>query len=168
MDQAPQITPAAPSAIQSLRAARDGLKIKLAESRGEWAQIEFLFEQWGEPAPDPQRAFVAIALDAGGRVVALQVMQFVLHAEPLWVAPEWRGKFNVLRLLKALEHHLQSILPFGFTYHIMATRRNIERLATLAGMSLLGPVTMFRKTVFPESAGSAENAGSAKEKGEVA
>lgn len=127
------------------------LRLKLAETPEEWAQIEYLFEQWGEQTPDPKRAFVAISLDPDDRVVALQVMQFVLHAEPLWVAPEWRGKFNVLGLLATLERHLVKLLPSGFTYHVMATRRNIERLASLAGMSVVGPGTMYRKTVIQES-----------------
>lgn len=144
------------------------LRLKLAETSGEWAQIGYLFDQWGEQTPDPQRAFVAIALDPDDRIVALQVMQFVLHAEPLWVAPEWRGKFNVLGLLAALEHHLITILPSGFTYHVMATRRNIERLATLAGMSVVGPGTMYRKTVIPEIATGSEIAlGIAKEESKV-
>ncbi len=148
MDQAPNTTsaPAPATALQSLAVRNDGLKIKLAETEQEWAQIGLLFQQWGEETPDPRRAFVAIAVDAGGRLIALQVMQFVLHAEPLWVAPEWRGKFNVLRLVRRLEEHLRSILP-EFSYYIMATRRNVEKLATLAGMHVIGPGVMFRKQI---------------------
>lgn len=159
MDQAPQ---PAPPGIQSFP-VREGLRIKLAETSPEWAQIKFLFDQWGEAIPDSRRAVVAIALDAEDRVIALQVMQFVLHAEPLWVAPEWRGKFNVLRLVRRLEEHLSSILP-GFSYFILATRRNVEKLAALAGMQIIGPGVMFRKDIGELAKAQGERG----ERGEVA
>jgi N-acetylglutamate synthase-like GNAT family acetyltransferase len=50
---------------------------------------------------DPAHTNVVVVEDAAGRVVGCHVLAYMLHAECLWIHPDYRGKSSVARRLWA-------------------------------------------------------------------
>ena len=60
----------------------------------EIALLKPLFDKLGWPLPDPDMAKVIVAqagLGSDGVILGFGVVQFVTHAEPIWVHPSARG-----------------------------------------------------------------------------
>lgn len=57
----------------------------------EWHRLREVYESNGMPLPPAERNSGVIA-EVDGQIVGHQGLHTLLHAGPLWVAPEWRGR----------------------------------------------------------------------------
>lgn len=108
----------------------------------EWAALAPIFRELGGRLP-PEGSSIAVAED-GSQIVAFLVLQFVPHAEPLWIAPDYRGKASWRRLLGLAETQMQS--NGGGAYYVFAPTPRIAQIARVAGLTAL-PWTVFQKEV---------------------
>lgn len=115
----------------------NGIHYQLLEP-GDWAQFEGIHRSQNWFVPDPGLCIVAVAKDGEGRVVASLPLQLHLHAEPAYVAPEYRGKVDLLNLVEVLKANMNSIVStqsmVGRGFLIVATHPAIEKVALEAGM----------------------------------
>ena len=94
----------------------------------------FEIEEWVLPSRDLATIFVAE--DEQGRIMGMLVMEFKLHAEPLWIRPDAIGKvsFNGLATEMAKEViRIQDRLPEGAAVYFMTGLPNVEKLAEGVG-----------------------------------
>lgn len=73
----------------------------------EWHKVEHIFrDELGDGVPQslphPSLAEIEVAEDEDGTVVGVLVKQLVAHLEPLWIAPEHRGKVSWTKMVKDL------------------------------------------------------------------
>lgn len=73
----------------------------------EWNRLEDHPALQGQPLPDPtyHRAVVA---EADGEIVAVWFMVHVIHLEPVWIDPHFRGGTLPVRMLKEMSTILDS------------------------------------------------------------
>lgn len=69
----------------------------------EWDRLEPIFAQQDWHLPDPAVATVVVDENNEGEIIALGVLQLVLHAEPFWVRPEDRGSFDWCSITSTIE-----------------------------------------------------------------
>ena len=103
----------------------------------EWPAIEPRFAEHGVSLPHEQMARIVVAED-DGRIVAFCVAQLQPHLEPIWIAPEARGKVHWPRLIDLAKAQLGS-----GTFYAFAPNAHIARMAHLAGLTR-EPWTVFR------------------------
>jgi GNAT superfamily N-acetyltransferase len=69
-----------------------------------------LLEKLGWPALDPDMCKVVVAEAGAGDealILGFQVVQFVTHAEPMWVHPDLRGSGVAEGLVEATAHYIE-------------------------------------------------------------
>ena len=115
----------------------NGIHYELLEP-ADWPQFEAIHNSQNWFVPDPSLCIVAVAKDGEGRVVASLPLQLHLHAEPAYVAPEYRGKIDLLNLVDVLKANMNSIVSsqslVGRGFMVVATHPAIEQVAQQAGM----------------------------------
>lgn len=96
----------------------------------EWPAIEPRFAERGVSLPDERLARIVVAEDAQHRIVGFCVAQLQPHLEPIWIAPEARGKLHWPRLIMLAKEQLG---PGPF--YAFAPNAHIARMASLAGLT---------------------------------
>ena len=118
----------------------NGIRYELLEAT-DWPQFEAIHQGQNWFVPDPALCIVAVAKDGEGRVVASLPLQLHLHAEPAYVAPEYRGKIDLLNLVEVLKANMNNIVSsqslVGRGFMVVATHPAIEQVAQQAGMRLI-------------------------------
>jgi hypothetical protein len=116
----------------------NGLRYSIIKPE-EWHRLEPLFRKLNFFLPPQILANCAIAENDCRDIVAFQVLQMVLHAEPSYIQPEYRGMVNLLRMWRLLEDlpkdkNNPMIVP---GYLLIAPNENIARLAELGGFEAI-------------------------------
>lgn len=77
----------------------------------EWHRVAQTFTQFTDDTipdpklPHPALAEIVVAEDEDGNIVGFLVAQLVKHLEPLWIAPDHRGKVSWTKLVNMLDPH---------------------------------------------------------------
>ena len=115
----------------------NGIHYQLLDA-ADWPQFEAIHRSQDWFVPDPAFCIVAVAKAGEGRVVASLPLQLHLHAEPAFVAPEYRGKVDLLKLVEVLKANMNEIVSaqsmVGRGFMVVATHPAIEKVAQEAGM----------------------------------
>jgi GNAT superfamily N-acetyltransferase len=108
-----------------------------------------LFDRLNWPAPDPDMAKVIVAqagLGKDGVILGFSVVQFVTHAEPLWVHPSMRGTGVAEELVRQTVHYIEDDCKIK-RYVVSAKPGSMAaRIAVNNGMRPLG-CEVFVKTI---------------------
>jgi hypothetical protein len=102
----------------------------------EWFRLEPIFKEKNWFLPPAFLATACVAENSKGEIIAFQILQSVLHAEPTFIQEEYRGMVNYLNLwepLKALPKKGNTLLAPGFL--LVAPDDKIKRMAELGGFS---------------------------------
>ncbi len=106
----------------------------------QWHHLEPIFESQGAPLPDVNMATAAIAVDPETEgIVGMLMLQVVYHSEPLWIAPEYRGRVDFRRLLELID----KLNPE--TYYVFSRNETTQGMAKLAGLEQLDYVVYRKK-----------------------
>jgi hypothetical protein len=111
----------------------------------EWGRLRPLFDFLDAFLPDSLAAQAAVVENSVKSIVGFQLCQVIMHAEPHWEAPEYRGRIDSIRLHNLAvpeEATKKSLCAPGL--FLVATNENVERLAELAGYTRL-PGTVWVK-----------------------
>lgn len=107
--------------------------------KDQWEKLIPIFEEQGWFFPHPGLAEASVVHDENGNIVAFLCLQLVAHAEPMWVAPEWRGKVDFIEMVKVLGGWVQKSMGenplVGKGFLILATNPAIEKVARMAGLT---------------------------------
>ncbi len=87
----------------------------------------------------PDVGIVAGAFD-GDQLVGFLVLQPILHMEPVWVHPDYRGQVPIGHLVRLIEEQL----PHGLVYFAFAPNQRISDLVKSQGFQSL-PWHVWRK-----------------------
>jgi hypothetical protein len=98
--------------------------------REDWPQLEPVFKENGGALP--MIGNIAVASNGNG-ITAFHCLQPVLHIEPLWVHPDYRGKVEFRELLK----ELTGPLPKGTEFYAFAPGDLVERICKHLRLSKL-------------------------------
>jgi hypothetical protein len=105
----------------------------------DWKRLQPIFEKLNAYLPSDFTSAAAVALNQEGEIVGLNMLQLVLHCEPLWVDQRYSGRVNFLRLFEMLEtfakFKTKSLVAPG--YLLVAPNEKIEKMAQLAGFHKL-------------------------------
>lgn len=75
----------------------------------EYAKLEGHPALKGVGVPSPDVARVVIAEDHNGEIVGFQMLVTVVHLEPIWVHPDYRGSMVPVRLWKTATRLLDAL-----------------------------------------------------------
>jgi len=110
----------------------------------EWGRLKPLFEFLDQFLPDSVAAECGIAELENGAIVGFQMAQLVIHMEPHWQSPQYRGIINPIRL-----HNL--VIPKDVSKSLcapgvmaIASDENVEGLLKVAGYTQM-PGTIWIK-----------------------
>lgn len=98
--------------------------------RIEWSRLANHPSLHGLALPDPSAARLIVAEEAG-EIVAYWFLVAVLHAEPIWIAPQYRGTTLVKRLWQRLRSCIDTCAPSAFCFSEQSrpeVGRYLERL----------------------------------------
>jgi hypothetical protein len=98
----------------------------------EWERLKPIFQQNGAAMPRPEIATAAIA-EQRGEIVGMLIMQYAIHAEPLWIKESERGKVSWKKLL----NDVAALLPKGSAFYVFAPNEQIAHMARASGMEEL-------------------------------
>src|SRR3989304_1462807 len=90
----------------------------------EWQRLKPVFESHGDSLPDPMQATAAIADD--GQLAGMWVLRQVLHAGPLWVREDLRGK----GIWRGLHEQIENLVPHeaGTGYYTFSGSEKVEAI----------------------------------------
>ncbi len=95
----------------------------------EFARVTHVFEGYKVRPPSPSSSVIFAAV-AGDEVVGFFTFQMMPHGEPIYVAPEWRGRVDWRRLVAGVD----SLMPEGAFYVVLATSPQVEHMARESGL----------------------------------
>jgi len=98
-------------------------------------------EENGGEVPDPSQSAIAAAFD-GDRLVGYAVLQLIPHLEPVYIAPEARGKVDWRRFQTMLE----GLFEASGMYLTTTDNPRVAKMCERAGMEEL-PYRVFTKAV---------------------
>ena len=102
----------------------------------EWARLMPIFEMNGWTMPNRDLATAIIAEDADERICGVLILEFKLHAEPLWIRPDSIGQVSFRGLASVMAQQVKGIseqLPEGAAVYFMTSMDNVEKLAEPLG-----------------------------------
>jgi hypothetical protein len=99
-------------------------------SEDERHRVAEVFAEYGCNPPDNGKILVD---ERDGKIVALQCLHQVLHAGPVWIAPEFRGQ----GLWPEMQKKLESDMEPGTFFYQFGTEKNESRLREL-GLTPMG------------------------------
>src|SRR4249920_2549593 len=108
----------------------------------EWARLKPIFEAHGTPMPSAMLSTAAIAENDDGEIIGMLTLQPLIHAEPLWVDPRYRGMMVVRGMFRQAEK-LLARFP-GSRISAFTENGTAAALAQMAGFEKQ-PYTVFRK-----------------------
>lgn len=97
----------------------------------DWRTVEAEFKRRGVVAPSKTSARVFAAIE-NDEVVGFLVVQLVVHAEPIWIHEDYRGKVNWQKLVRMGEDFLGR--NTGREYYAFAPNDHIEAMCEIVGM----------------------------------
>jgi hypothetical protein len=102
--------------------------------------LEQQFAEWGVPVPDPEMSSIAVAVDEDGELAGFWVLQTTIHAEPVHIAPKYRGEAGgEKKVWRVLAEKIQE--PFqeggGFYVFIPKDREDLVHMAREYGLEVL-------------------------------
>lgn len=100
----------------------------------EWGSVAEIFAEHGATLPDDDFARIGVEED-GGQVVSFLAAQLVMHMEPLWQHPAYRGRLSFRRLLRLLES--EAGITENCAYYSFSTSDQVARIMKAAGLKLL-------------------------------
>lgn len=89
----------------------------------EWSKVEDVFVEYGGLLPSPALSAIAAAKH-GNEIVGFHCLQPVLHVEPIWIRPDFRGRVKFRPLLDVLKREL----PQNQAFYAFAPNELIERM----------------------------------------
>ena len=109
-----------------------------------------IFDKLGWPVPDPDMAKVVVAqagLGKDGVILGLGVVQFVTHAEPIWVHPSMRGTGVAEGIMEQVVNYIEK--DCHIKRYVVAAKDGSfgARLAEKNGMRPMIGYTVYVKTV---------------------
>lgn len=114
----------------------------------EIALLKPIFDKLGWPTPDPDMAKVIVAqagLGKDGVILGFSVVQFMTHAEPMWVHPSMRGTGVAEELVRETVHYIEHDCHIK-RYVVSAKEGSIAaRLAMAHGMRPLLGMSVYVK-----------------------
>lgn len=108
----------------------------------EWEKLTPIFHrefQTDPPSPTSSMVIVAKECDTG-RVVGLLAVQPIVHAEPLWVAEEYRGR----HITEAMIKKAKSILKETREVMVYTTSERVGKLLTRLGLEHMTDWRVFK------------------------
>lgn len=99
----------------------------------EWEKLKPIFEAHNTRMPNAALSTAAIAENEAGEIVGMITLQPMIHAQPLWINPEYTGKVNLRGLFRKLEEVVNQF-P-GSRVYVFTKNGQSEALAELAGLS---------------------------------
>jgi hypothetical protein len=108
----------------------------------EWEKLKPIFDAHNGRLPNAALSTAAIAENEAGERVGMVALQPMIHAQPLWIHPEYRAKVTVRGLFRKLEE-LVSRWP-GSRVYVFTENGQSEALAELGGMKKEA-YTVFRR-----------------------
>jgi hypothetical protein len=116
----------------------------------EMTLLKPLFDRLGWPAPDPDMAKVIVAqagLGKDGVILGFSVVQFVTHAEPMWVHPNVRGTGVAEGLVEKTRHYIED--DCHIKRYVVAAKVGsfAARLAESHGMHPLPDLSLYVKVI---------------------
>ena len=120
---------------------RRGLEYRLLTPE-EFELLRPRFEEFGFEPPTPEGAVVSAAL-RDEELVGFLVLQLAYHLEPLWIAPEERGRVSWLRLAEPI-NELCARAP-GMEYYTLAPSAQVARICEHGGMQELSALRVMRR-----------------------
>lgn len=105
----------------------------------DWSRLVPIFQKHDWFLPPRELANASVVENSSGKIVGIQILQLVLHAEPTYIDPDYSGKVNYLRLWDILERIPKSkqdhlVLP---GYCLLAPTEKVERMAELGGFKVI-------------------------------
>jgi hypothetical protein len=107
----------------------------------EFELLRPVFEEAGGRLPAPAQAAIYAAI-RNNLIVGFHTVQLVPHAEPIWIAPEERGRVSWRRLQEGVE----SLFDTGGTYFAFSDNPRMEKLCYKAGMHKV-PLQVWAKEI---------------------
>ncbi len=98
----------------------------------EWGKLQPLLDQEGWKMPDPRTASVWVA-EENDEIMAMIVLQLVMHLEPMIVKSKAKGNIDFLKLASVVDEDLMANAP-GAGYYLFVNRAALAKLATSNGM----------------------------------
>ena len=98
----------------------------------EWEKLTEVYRSQSDELP-PAEQNTAVVAEVDGRIVGMWGLNLVLHAGPLWVAPEWRGKGVSDQMGAAVEQLARNLGAKG--YLMFPSNEHAERAAARAGLT---------------------------------
>jgi GNAT superfamily N-acetyltransferase len=92
--------------------------------QSDWEQLRPVFDNYGDRLPDQLQATAAIADD--GELAGMWMLRTVLHAGPLWVREDLRGK----GIWRGLHEQIESLVPHeeGTGYYTFSASDKVEAI----------------------------------------
>lgn len=100
-------------------------------SEGEWERLKPVFDAHGDPLPSQKFSTAAIADD--GNLAGMWMVRTVLHAGPLWVREDLRGK----GIWRGLHEQVEHIIPHspGTGYYTFSESAKVEAIHRKLGFT---------------------------------
>lgn len=109
----------------------------------EYGKLEGKFEEYGAKLPDPELSAIYAAFDEE-TIVGFHVLQYVPHAEPMWIAEEYRGKVNWRQFQRGIEGLFDR--NAGGSYYIFPADERVANLCRRGGMEEL-PIRAWKREI---------------------
>jgi GNAT superfamily N-acetyltransferase len=97
----------------------------------EWEKLRSAYASQGAELPPPEQN-TAIVAEADGKIVGLWGINLTVHAGPLWVDPEWRGKGVPDAMSGSLDELIRSFGGRG--YLMFPSNKGSEQVAVRMGL----------------------------------
>ena len=95
----------------------------------EFPLLAEVFAEYGGTIPDPNLSAINAAI-VDDKIVGFHVLQLIPHAEPIWIAKDYRGYVS----WRTLQAGIESVFQGAGTYYSFSDRPEIEKLCKKAGM----------------------------------
>jgi hypothetical protein len=112
----------------------------------EYEGLRPVFEENGGDLPSPQLSAIFAAFSED-KVVGFHVLQYVPHAEPMWVDPEFRGQVNWREFQRGIESLFDK--EEGGSYYIFPSDERVAKMCKRGGMTQV-ELPAWRRDILPE------------------
>lgn len=99
--------------------------------------LDRYFAEFGVPTPDPSLSSVAVAVTEEGELAGFIALQTVIHSEPIYINPEFRGTDVWRALVEKVQEPFKDKPGSGFYVFIPKDRPDILHMAKETGLEVL-------------------------------
>ena len=107
----------------------------------EWERVKPLLNREFPTEPLPRPGVRIFVLEDEGRIVGFTTTQPILHMEPTWIAPLYRGRLNLIRQLTEL---VERSHPDMLICLAMTTNERVGALLEIFGMEHMKEWRVYR------------------------